>query len=386
MTGFPSVTVVGGGVMGCSVLFHLAELGVTDTVLLEQESLTFGSTSRSQGVLRMHYSNAVTTRLAWDSLAAFQNFVEHVGSPSGYVRTGYLLAVPGQYGDAMRRNVAMQRGLGVDTAEVDADELASIAPQVSTRPDEAYAYEPQSGYADAHLVTGGYARRAGEMGASVRTNAPVESIVVKADRVQGVRVDGETLPTGAVVLAAGPWTGPLLTGIGVEAPMTTVRHQVLVVTRPHALPHPTIGDVVNGFSGRPDGTGHTLIALGEDVNALGLDGYNQHVDETVITAGLSAMATRVPAMADAGFAGGWSGLFTVTPDWHPVISRVPGIDGLYVAAGFSGHGFKMAPAIGRAMAEIVLGLDQTIDVSVLSLDRFKDNALLGSAYPLRVLA
>jgi sarcosine oxidase, subunit beta len=386
MTASPSVTVIGGGVMGCSVLFHLADQGVTDTALLEQESLAFGSTSRSQGVLRMHYSNAVTTQLAWDSLAAFQNFAEQVGSPSGYVRTGYLLAVPGQYGAAMRRNLFMQQDLGVDTGEVDADELSSIAPHVTTKPGEAYAYEPQSGYADAHLVTSGYARRASELGASVRTNTPVESIVVKGGRVTGVRVDGETLPTGAVVLAAGPWTGPLLTGLGVDAPMTTVRHQVLVVARPRELSHPTIGDVVNGFSGRPDGRGHSLIALGEDVNSLGLDGYNQHVDEAAITAGMSAMATRVPGMADAGFAGGWSGLFTVTPDWHPVIGPVPGIDGLYVAAGFSGHGFKMAPGIGRAMAEIVLGCDQTIDVGQLRPGRFSDDALLESAYPLRVLA
>jgi sarcosine oxidase subunit beta len=386
MTVSPSVTVVGGGVMGCSVLFHLAELGVTDTVLLEQESLAFGATSRSQGVLRMHYSNAVTTRLAWDSLAVYQNFAEQVGSPSGYVRTGYLLAVPGQYGDAMRRNVAMQRGLGVDTAPVSPEELTTIAPQVSTKPGEAYAYEPRSGYADAHLVTGGYARRAGELGASVRTGVLVESIVVSRGRVTGVTIDGKAMSTEAVVLAAGPWTGPLLAGIGVDAPLTTVRHQVLVVTRPTALSHPAIGDVVNGFSGRPDGTGHSLIALGEDVNALGPDRYNQHVDETAITAGLSAMAKRVPAMASAGFAGGWSGLFTVTPDWHPIIDRVPGIEGMYVAAGFSGHGFKMAPAVGRAMAEIVLGLDQTIDVSALSLDRFKEKALMKSAYPLKVLA
>ncbi len=382
----PSITVVGGGVMGCSILYHLASLGVIDTLLLEQDALGSGSTSRTQGVLRMHYSNEVTTRMAWDSLAVYRDFAEHVGSPSGYVRTGYILAVPADYGDALRRNVAMQAALGVDTSVVQRHELQVLAPAVRTEDGEEYAYEPQSGYADAHLITGGYARWAKELGASVRTSIMVDEIAVEGGRVTGVKAGRDLIPTGAVVVAAGPWTGPLLLRMGIEVPLVTVRHQVLVVTRPPSLNHPTMGDVVNGISGRMDAPGLSLVALGEDPNTAGPDRYNKGVDQAAVAAGMKALTTRISGMDETGFVRGWSGLFTVTPDWHPVIDRVEGVDGLYVAAGFSGHGFKMAPAVGRATAEMVVGAEQSIDASDLSLSRFADGALLKSSYPLKVLA
>jgi sarcosine oxidase subunit beta len=384
----PSVIVVGGGVMGCAALYYLAELGTTDTLLLERDALGSGSTSRTQGVLRMHYSNQVTTRMAWESLAIYRDFNEHVGSPSGYVRTGYLLAVPADYGDALRRNVEMQTALGVETSVASRDDLSTLAPDVRTRHDEVYAFEPRSGYADGHLVTGGFARRAQELGAALRTGAAahVGSIVIERGKVTGVRANGELIPTAAVVVAAGPWTGPLLAELGVDVPLATVRHQVLVVTRPPSLSHPTLGDVTNGFSGRMDAPGLSLVALGEDPDTAGPDRYNKGVDPAAMAAGMLALSTRVPGMSDAGFVRGWSGLLTVTPDWHPVIDRVEGIDGLYVAAGFSGHGFKMAPAIGRAVAEVVLGLDQAIDTGQLRLSRFEEGDLLGSSYPMQVLA
>ncbi len=372
--------------MGCSTLYHLAELGVTDTLLVERDSLASGSTSRTQGVLRMHYSNEVTALMAWESLAAYRQFDQSVGSPSGYVQTGYLLAVPAEYGGALRRNLAMQTALGIETAEVDADRLSDLAPSVRTRDGEAYAFEPLSGYADAHLITSGYARRAEELGATVRVGARVDGVIVEGSRVVGVRVDGEVIPTGSALVAAGPWSGQLLASLGVSINLSTVRHQVLAVTRDRDLIHPAIGDVVGDFSGRMDAPGLSLVALGEEQDLAGPDRYNRGVDQPCIEAGLRAMAERVAGMEGAGYVRGWSGLFTVTEDWHPVIDRVEGIDGLYCAVGFSGHGFKMAPAVGRAMAEIIAGRGQTIDVRRLRLGRFAEGDLLGSSYPLRVLA
>ena len=380
------VVVVGGGVMGCSILFHLAELGVRDALLIERSDLGSGSTSRTQGVLRMHYSNEVTSRMAWESLSAFRDFEERVGAPSGYVRTGYLLVVPGADRTAMRRNLAMQAAIGIDACEVDGRDVRDIAPAVSVRDGEACAYEPLSGYADAHLVTTGYAGRAARLGARVRTGACAGRVVVDRGRVAGVEADGEVIPTGAAVIAAGPWSGPMLAALGIDAGLSTVRHQVLVVTRGAGVTHPTLGDVVGGFSGRMDAPGLSLVALGEDPDTDGPDRYGRGVDREAVERGLGAIGARVVGMEGAGLVRGWSGLFTVTADWHPVLDRVEGIDGLYVAVGFSGHGFKLAPAVGRAVAEMIVGAPSSIDVGPLGLGRFARGAQLGSSYPLRVLA
>ena len=171
--------VVGGGVMGCSILYNLAARGVTNTVLLEKATLASGSTDRSQAILRMHYSNEVTTRMAWQSLKVFQDFEEMTGTPSGYTRTGFLLIVGQEDRRALEENVAMQKGVGVETDVVSVEDVGEIAPMLAVAEDEVFAYEPRSGYADPYSVTTGYARRAREMGARVRLNTPATEIEVK---------------------------------------------------------------------------------------------------------------------------------------------------------------------------------------------------------------
>ena len=178
--------IVGGGVMGCSILYNLATRGVTNTVLLEKDVLTSGSTSRSQAILRMHYSNEVTSRMAWESLKIFKDFEQVVGSPSGYVRTGYFLIVGNQDRQAMEDNVAMQKGIGIDTSIVSVEDVKEIAPMMSVQGDEVFAYEPESGYADPYSVTTGYAKRAREMGAQVRTESPVTDIEISGGKLVAV--------------------------------------------------------------------------------------------------------------------------------------------------------------------------------------------------------
>ena len=196
--------------MGCSVLYHMAALGLTDTLLLEQQTLAYGSTSRSQGVLRMHYSNPVTTRMAWNSLITYRNFQDEVGSPSGYVETGYLLVAPAKYRGALRRNLNMQQTIGVCTKDLNHADVSEIAPSLRTNRDEAYAYEPMSGYADPHLVTLGYARSAEDLGAKIRLETSVEDVEIRSGRVTGVKVHGEVLSCERVVVAACPWSQSLL--------------------------------------------------------------------------------------------------------------------------------------------------------------------------------
>ena len=380
--------IVGGGVMGCSILYNLAARGMTDIILLEKEVLASGSTGRSQAILRMHYSHEVTTRMAWESLKEFRSFEEVVGSPSGYVRTGYFLIVSDADRRALEENVAMQNRVGVDAQVVSAEDIMEIAPVLSVIKDEAFAYEPESGYVDPYSVTAGYARRAGELGATVRVNTRATDIEITSGRVTAVVTPEERIETPIAVVAAGPWSKPLLDTAGIEAPLQTVRHQVIMLRRPEdkVADHPILGDVVNSLSARPDAGNLTLIGVGED-EFVGPEEYNQGVDMDVVEATFAKLASRIPGMSHGLFRGGWSGLFTTTPDWHPILDRVEGIEGLYCAVGFSGHGFKLAPMVGVVMAELITqGQATSIDVSTLGLGRFKEGKPLGSRYSMSVLA
>ena len=380
--------IIGGGVMGCSILYNLACRGVTDTVLLERDVLASGSTGRSQAILRMHYSNEVTTRLAWDSLAVFRDFTEIVGVPSGYTKTGYFIIVGPEDRDAMMANVHMQRSVGVDTSTVTAEDVREIAPMIEPGEGESFAYEPDSGYADPYSVTTGYANAARESGARVMSGTPAAGIEITAGRVTAILTRNGRIETSVAVVAAGPWAGPLLASIGVDVPLRPIRHQVIMLRRPQdAVPdHPIIGDVVNDMSPRPDVGNLTLIGVGEDEES-DPESFNQGVDMPMVEQTFQKLVRRMPGMTNALFRGGWSGLFTITPDWHPVLDRVDGIDGLHVAVGFSGHGFKLSPMIGVVMSELITeGEATSIDISELGLARFDEGRLMQSRYSMQVLA
>ena len=381
--------VIGGGVMGCSILYNLALKGISNTLLLEMNALGSGSTSRSQAILRMHYSNEVTTRMAWESLRVYQSFEEVIGGPSGYTKTGYALIVDGSDRHALQDNVAMQQAVGVDTAEMSPEELMEAAPTLRISGDEACAFEPESGYADTHSVTQSYAEAARRLGASIATQAPTLSVEVLGGRAVGVRTPHGSVSTPLVVVAAGPWSRQVLSKVGIEAPLETVRHQVFVLRRPESLEqmHPIIGDVVNDLSARPDIGGLTLVGVGEDERG-DPDGYDQGVDMQMFRGVAERLEQRMPGMSQASFLRGWSGLFTITPDWHPILDKAGQIDGLYVAVGFSGHGFKLAPMIGVTMAELIAERPgpTTIDISQLGMDRFAGGRLLRSRYGMSVLA
>ncbi len=379
--------IIGGGVKGCSILYYLAERGLTNTLLLEKNVLASGSTSRSQAILRMHYSNEVTARLAWESLEVFKNFEELTGMPSGYTRTGYFLFVDNEDRSAMEENIAMQKRLGIETDAVSIEDVREIAPMLSVTGDEAIAYEPESGYADPYSVTTGFANRAREMGATVIDGMAATDVEVTGGKVSAVITPDGRVETPIAVVAVGPWSRPLLAKIGVEVPLETVRHQVVMLRRPQdrLAEHPIIGDVVNDLSARPDVGNLTLIGVGEDEEA-DPDSYNQGVDMPMVERAFANLTKRIPEMSHALFRGGWSGLFTTTPDWHPILDRIDGVDGLYCAVGFSGHGFKESPMIGRSMAELITGGEPTIDISMLDLKRFAEHRELKSRYGMQVLA
>ena len=382
------VVIVGGGVVGASILFNLGRLGVTDTLLVEKDALASGSTGRSQAICRMHYSNPVTAAMAWESLGIFTNFNEIVGGESGFVETGYLVVVKEEDSAGLAHNVAMQYGLGIDTMRITAKDLEDIAPMVSVSEDEYMAWEPLSGYADPYMVTTSYAKRARELGAEIVLRNAVTEIEVSGGRVKAVVTPEGRVETPVAVVAAGPWSKAVLGKVGVDVPLVPVRHQVASLTRPvDELPmHPTVGDIAQSFSFRPDGNSLTMMGFGDD-EEVGVDTYNEGVDMDVMADALERLTRRIPAMSEAYFRGGWSGLFTTTPDWHPILDAVPGIEGLYCAIGFSGHGFKLSPMIGVTMSELIVeGAPETLNISPLRFSRFEEGDLLESSYRYRVLA
>ena len=381
------IVIIGGGVMGCSMLYHLARQGATRALLLERAVLGAGSTGRSQAICRMHYSNPITAALAWDSLQVYANFDDRVGGDAGFVKTGYLVVVEDIDRPSLELNIAMQQELGINAGLVTPAELRELAPMLETFEGEGLAWEPESGYANPYLVTTAYAARARELGAEIATRAEATGIEISGGRVQAVVTGQGRVETPVAVVAAGPWANRLMAGTGVDLPLVPVRHQVALATRPtDRLPdHPIVGDIAQSFSFRPESPTLTMVGFGED--EVELDNYDEGIDPPEAASALSRLARRMPGMAESYFRGGWSGLFTTTPDWHPILDRVPGVEGLFCAVGFSGHGFKLAPAIGQAMAELILeGRASSVDLTPLRFSRFAEGDLLTSRYRYRVLA
>ena len=282
----------------------------------------------------------------------------------------------------------MQQSLGIETGLVSQEDLLDLAPMLNAADAGGIAYEPQSGYADSYLVTTGYAQRAQEMGARVDMGIRATAINVSGGRVQSVTLsDGTTIDTPTVLVAAGPWSAQLVNPLGLDLPLETLRHQVIMVRRPERLlpSHPIVGDIAQEFSFRPHSTDLTLIGVGEDLASV--QGYNEGVDPSTVEESMTKLVHRMPAMAEGYFRGGWSGLFTITPDWHPIMDRVEAVDGLYCAVGFSGHGFKLSPMIGLCMAEMMAqGEASTLDVSPFRMSRFQTGDVLTSRYRYNVLA
>ncbi len=377
--------------MGCATLHYLARLGVADTLLLERDTLASGSTGRSMTILRMHYSNEVTTEMAWWSRDVIANFDLHTGSPSGFVQNSWLM-LPGEGNEAAARtNVEMAQRLEVETEMIDAIDAQRRWPYISFGESRAVVWEPLSGFADSHLVTTGFANSARNSGAQLRLGVNVTGLKKDANAIIAVETTGGDIHADNFVLAAGPWNSDLLQMLGVELPLHTVRHQVIRLRHQSnfgevADPrHPTIAHIPTALSARPDMPGTTLIGYRED--PADRDSYNQSVDTDVAAEGMAALQEIIPAYSDAGWDGGWSGLFTVTPDWNPVIDRVPGWQNVVIGAGFSGHGFKMSPAIGLSLAELSNNAPvTTFDLNPLRFRRFEEGDLLKSAYGGNVFA
>lgn len=384
------VVVVGGGVVGTSIAFQLARRRAGSVTLLERaDRLASGATGSSGALVRTHYTNEPEAAMAWAALPWFEQWADRVGGDCGFVCTGFLQLVLPEDRDLLRDNVAMLRRTGIDTRLVDVDELRELEPGLAVADDEIAAYEPRSGYADPVATTEAFAAAARRHDADVRTGVAVTAIRTSNSRVLGVETTAGHIAADVVVLANGYWCVPLLAGIGVELPVEAYRAQRIVVRRPEPMRgrrgHLTVIDRRNGIYTRPDGADGTLAGLSRPAPRARLASPDHvEVERGFPERARERLARAFPAFAGAPVVDAKAGPLDVTPDHCCVLGPVDGVEGLVLATGMSGGGFKKAPAIGSCVAELIVdGRAVTAPVQPFSPDRFAKQVPIASA-PYRV--
>lgn len=385
------IIIIGGGVMGASIAYQLARQGGGRVVLLERRAIGNGTTGRSGAIVRQHYSNDFTIRMARDSLRVFQHFDEVVGGDCGFVTTG-MVVLAGEYGaQALRANVQLQQEQGVDTRLISAQEVGEAAPGFSGEGVALACYEPETGVADPMATTFCFAQRARAFGAVIREGEPVVEILQQDGRVTGVRTEQEELHAPVVALAANVWSAALAEPLGIKLPVLPTRHPMLALRRPNDFGgrqgyHAVGLDLTRHIYLRPDIGGMTLIGSTEDVlTESEPDNYIQSLNDEEIAHLHRLGAGSIPALARAVPRGSWAGIYDDTPDYHPILDRLPACDGLYCAVGFSGHGFKLSPIIGQWMAEYILTGKKPADMEPFAFDRFAQGKEIRPRYPSGVL-
>ncbi len=382
------VIVVGAGVQGASLAFHLARRGAS-VLVVERSTVASGATGRSSGFVRSHYDLAAESAIAWASLPWFRDWDERVGrGDPGFVRTGFLQLVGPTYAEALRGNVANQRALGIETEVVSAADVRRLAPAMTVADDELAAFEPGSGYADPTATASGFLAAARAAGGRYLGGTEVTGVRVVAGRVSGVETAGGSLGAPVVVDAAGAWAGRLAKMVGIDIPITTWRHDTayLGLAPGIASPFPIVIDHPNEAYFRPEGSSLMLVGL-EDLNEIG--GSPDRATEDASPAFPERVAERItrrlPTMRDGTFHSAHAGQDGITPDQRAILGRA-GPDGFVLLCGFSGTGFKTAPAIGLAMSELILdGAARSVDIAPFALERFAAGRPLVGEHPYEAL-
>jgi len=371
------VVVVGGGCMGASIAFHLARRNV-DVVLLEKGHIAGGATGHSGALVRQHYEARIGIRLARESLAFFRRFEKETGFSCDFRTTGFLSGTRERDLPAFDALLELLRSEGVRAERLTPSDAKAMEPQLEVSDYAAIIHDPDAGYADPIATAHGFAAAAAVEGAKVFDNRGVASIATRSGRVVGVKVRGAgLLRSGRVVVAAGNWTRDLVAAVGPRLPIRYVRGEVAILRRPVDFgPPPKIHfDFYGNTYSRPDGEKDTLAGY-MDTDPRKTIRYHDLV-ETLSAATArdirTRLAKRFPRMAEAQPRGGWAGAYDVTPDSYPILDRV-GPEGLFVAVGFSGHGFKLSPEVGRLVAEHVATGRRPESLEPLRASRFAEGS------------
>ncbi|GJQ52436.1 MAG: FAD-dependent oxidoreductase [Anaerolineaceae bacterium] len=370
--------VIGAGVMGASIAFHLAERGLKPTIL-ERKTTASGATGHSSGLIRMHYDLAAESELTFKSYQIyFNDWRNRIGGDSGFQKTGFLQIAKREHEAKLRGNVANQQKLGINTSVISADEVERLFPDLIADHFDYAAYEPDSGYADATLTTNSFLESAKRNGATLIQNCEVTAINAAGGKVIGVDTAQGNFDAPIVVNVAGAWAKHVASLAGLKVPLETWTHDVAFLHRPSSLGRipACIDDVTNCYF-RPEGSA-LILAAGEDESLRGEepDAEDQTPTDTFLEKLIDQMAKRIPKIEQSGLHSIHVGRDGITPDQRAIYSGTD-LHGFYLACGLSGTGFKTSPAAGASMAELILdGTPKTVDITPFRFSRFAEGKLL----------
>ena len=382
-----NVVVIGGGVNGTSVAMHLSRMGAGKVVLVEKGHLASGASGRSGAMVREHYLHPTLVKMAMEASDIFHNFGDAIGGDARFIETGRMLFFGERDADAARANVEMNRELGVNIHTLTPPEISEIVPQASLEDIALGVYEPNSGYADPMATTYAYAEQARVHGSEILTQCAVTEIKTAGGRVAGVQTEDGLIEADAVVVAAGPWVNKLAAPMGELLPITPIRVQMVHLRRPPILESLNVNviDYTTGAYFRVDAGYNTLVG-GEDWDDLSEvvnpDSFGLNADHDTVTRFWDRAKLRFPDFVAATQRGGYGSLYDMTPDGNPILDKSSGVEGLYWAAGFSGHGFKLSPVVGRMVAELVMdGDSRELPIREFRASRFDEGNLLDAEHP-----
>jgi sarcosine oxidase subunit beta len=383
------VVIVGGGIEGAAAAWALARRGTTDVVVCERNTVGSGMTGKSSGIVRCHYGVPSLAAMAWKGLQVFEDAEEILGTDIGFVQTGYVVGVgPGNV-DALHAILDGERALGIATEEISREEVAKLWPVAYLDDFEAFGWEPRGGYGDGHRTAQAFAAAARRDGVRVRQGAAVTRLFADGTGISGVELaSGERISTRRVVVAAGPWSPALLAPLGIELPIVVMREQIVLLSPGPGVDVrgvPVFSDLVSLQYIRAEAGGELLFG-NSDLSRpeyADPDAYANVAEPAFVETVVEKLSHRLPGLPEAGISSTYAGCYDVTPDFNPVIGH-GGIDGLVIAAGFSGHGFKISPAVGELVADLVVdgdSRDPAVPAHDFRLSRFAEGDPLTSRHP-----
>ncbi len=364
-----TVVIIGGGIMGVSAAFHLAEAGVRDVLLLEKNALGSGSTCKAAGGVRAQFSDQLNIALGARSLAAFEQFGTRPGQEIDLRQVGYLwlLDNPDDV-TKFEHSVTLQNAMGVPSRMVEVAEAQRLSPFISTEGLLAAAYSPTDGHCTPESVVLGYATQARRLGVTIAIDSEVTAIDVTDNRITGVAIGAHRIATDTVICATGAWAKQIGDFVGVDLPVTPLRRQIIFTEPMRDVPPnlPMTVDYSTTFYFHGEGRGLMLGMSDPDEPP----GFHLDRSQSWLPRLAEVVERRAPRISGVGLTGGWAGLYEMTPDHNALIGEAPNVSRFLYAAGFSGHGFLMGPAVGEILRDLYLGVSPYIDISAFDSTRF----------------